>query len=173
LVKVAVAMLHKLGWWAIGVALECLGVFIGLVCVALLTVGVSLAGGHPALIVLAVIAGLMVLGTALGGPGYLAARFGGGGEVMGLAVGVFAAAFWIGMGAVSMVPAMMDPPAEIDPNSLQEMFWGAIVIQAVILILPPAIGGWWARREAERTRRAQPQSDPEEFVPGAPAGPPG
>jgi hypothetical protein len=164
LVKVAVAMLHRLGWWAIGVALEGVGVFIGLIVIAL----AAMALGPLGLVVALPLSVILV-----GAPGYLAARFGGGGEVMGLAVSVFAAAFWIGMGAVSMVPAMMDPPAEIDPNSLQEMFWGAIVIQAVILILPPAIGGWWARREAERTRRAQPRSDPEEFVPGTPAGPTG
>jgi len=63
-------MLRKLGWWAVGVQLELLGVWISLLYVALMAMGVSLAGGHPALIVLAVIVGFGVIAATLGGPGH-------------------------------------------------------------------------------------------------------
>jgi hypothetical protein len=130
-------MLRKLGWWAVGVALAFVGVIIFMLIIALLVAAFSPERVHMALIVLATVVGFIMSCAILAVPGYVAARFGGGGALMGLAVGLASAVVAIGVGVVVKMVGTMDL-APADRPSLV----GGIVAEAVILIVPPIIGGW-------------------------------
>jgi hypothetical protein len=156
-------MLRKLGWWAVGVGLESACVGIGLVWMAMNAMGFALHAPRPGLVTVALWIGLAAGAGVLTVPGYVAARFGDAGELMGLAVGTFVA-----VGLIAVIrPMIYTVWTDGDPLSV----WTTAALEALLLVLPPALGGWWARREAEDRCQAESQADPRELVPGAPARP--
>ncbi len=135
-------MLKKLGWWAIGVGLELVGVAVVFIGAMLASGAVAAGGTYP---ILNALAALLVLAGAvavLAAPGYVAARFGEGATWMGLAVGAFAATITIAI-TVPVIENMSFFGGNEAARSVS-------LFEAVVLIPPPVVGAWWARREASR-----------------------
>ena len=125
------AALKVYGAFILGCVLHVIGAYFMLLVVAALAVAVSLFGGHPAAVLIAVPVGLAAIVLVLGGPGYLAARIGGGGEWMGLAVGLVGAAFWLS------APIVLSGAS----TELMHELPGQAAFYAVVLGVPPALGG--------------------------------
>jgi len=141
--------LRVVGGFLLGLVLHGFGVFLALVGVAGLAAGVATLGGGVAACLAAALVGVAYVLPLLGGPGYAAARVGGGGEWMGLTVGLAGAAFWFLLGT-ALLPE--------DEGGVMRGRFDIPVFYAVVVGLPSAIGGYLARRQAA-SEAAAPGSD--------------